>query len=429
MRSVTSSRSVVVPRQWLLAAMITVALAACSPAQAPQQRQVEVGVQRVDVQRLAMDQTLPGRTVAYQSAQVRPQVGGILRKRLFTEGEQVQAGQVLYQIEPAAFQAAYASAQGELAQAQAAVLSAKPKAQRYQTLVKLDAVSQQDGDDAIATLRQNEAAVTAAKAALQTAKLNLDFTRITAPISGRIGTSSFTPGALVTADQTDVLTTINQLDPIYVDVSQSSAQLLQLRRKLDGQVKAVDGKAEVKLLLEDGSAYARTGTLEVVDTAVDATTGTVKLRAVIPNPDHLLLPGMYVKAVLSMAVNEQAILVPQQAVTRNSKGEAVAMVVGADGKVAQRVLKTGDAVGDRWVVSEGLSAGESVIVQGLQKIQVGMPVKTREVTAAAATPAAAAPVAPTPVAPTAVTPSAPAAAKPTTAPAPAAPASATPKAD
>ncbi|WP_349778221.1 efflux RND transporter periplasmic adaptor subunit [Xanthomonas sp. WHRI 6108] len=424
MRCVASSRSAVVPRQWLLAAMITIALAACSPAQAPQQRQVEVGVQRVDVQRLALDQTLPGRTVAYQSAQVRPQVGGILRKRLFTEGEQVQAGQVLYQIEPAPFQAAYASAQGELAQAEAAVLSARPKAQRYQTLVKLDAVSQQDGDDATATLRQNEAAVTAARAALQTAKLNLEFTRITAPISGRIGTSSFTPGALVTADQTDVLTTINQLDPIYVDVSQSSAQLLQLRRKLDaGQLKAVDGKAEVKLLLEDGTAYARTGTLEVVDTAVDATTGTVKLRAVIPNPDHLLLPGMYVKAVLSMAVNEQAILVPQQAVTRNSKGEAVAMVVGADGKVAQRVLKTGDAVGDRWVVSEGLSAGESVIVQGLQKIQVGMPVKTREVSATAAASAAA------PSAAAAGRPSAPAAAARTATPTPAAPASATPKAD
>ncbi|KOB21379.1 efflux RND transporter periplasmic adaptor subunit, partial [Xanthomonas arboricola] len=198
----------------------------------------------------------------------------------------------------------------------------------------------------------------------------------------------------------------------------------QLRRKLDaGQLKAVDGKAEVKLLLEDGTAYARTGTLEVVDTAVDATTGTVKLRAVIPNPDHLLLPGMYVKAVLSMAVNEQAILVPQQAVTRNSKGEAVAMVVGADGKVAQRVLKTGDAVGDRWVVSEGLSAGESVIVQGLQKIQVGMPVKAHEVSATTATPAAA------PNAAAAVAPGAPAAAARAATSTPAAPASATPKAD
>ncbi len=362
--------------------MTTAALAACSSEQAPSPRQVEVGVQTVSAQRLAMDQTLPGRTVAYMTSEVRPQVGGILRKRLFTEGEEVQAGQVLYQIDPATYQAAYDSARGDLAQAEAAVLSAKPKARRYENLVKLDAVSQQDGDDAVATLRQNEAAVMAAQASLKTAKINLDYTRITAPISGRIGTSSYTPGALVTAGQTDVLATVNQLDPIYVDVTQSSAQLLQLRRKLDaGQLKAVDGKAEVKVVLEDGSTYARSGTLEVVDAAVDTATGTVKLRAMVPNPDHLLLPGMYVKAVLSMAVDEQAILVPQQAVTRNSKGEAVAMVVGSDNKVEQRVLKTGDAIGDRWVVTEGLKVGDKVVVQGLQKVAAGAQVKAVEVSA------------------------------------------------
>ncbi|MCI2262175.1 efflux RND transporter periplasmic adaptor subunit [Xanthomonas indica] len=366
--------------RWLLLAATAAVVAACSSKSPPQMPQTQVGVQTVKVQRLALDQTLSGRTVAYMSSDVRPQVGGILRKRLFAEGQDVQAGQVLYEIDPASYQAAYDTAKGDLAQAEAAVLSARPKAQRYQTLVGLDAVSKQDGDDALATLRSNEAAVVAAKAALQTARINLDYTRITAPISGRIGTSSYTPGALVSAGQSEVLATINQLDPMYVDVTQSSAQLLQLRRQLDaGQLKAVDGKAEVKLQLEDGSTYARSGTLEVVDAAVDTATGTVKLRAVVPNPDHLLLPGMYVKAVLPMAVDEQAILVPQQAVSRNSKGEAVAMVVGNDHKVAQRVLSTGDAIGDKWVVRDGLKAGDRVIVQGLQKVAVGAEVKAVEV--------------------------------------------------
>ncbi|WOS40720.1 efflux RND transporter periplasmic adaptor subunit [Xanthomonas rydalmerensis] len=372
--SISSSR-------WLLLAVVATVVAACSSKPPPQMPQTQVGVQTVKVQRLAVDQTLSGRTVAYMSSDVRPQVGGILRKRLFAEGQDVHAGQVLYEIDPATYQAAYDTAKGDLAQAEAAVLSARPKAQRYQTLVGLDAVSKQDGDDAVATLRANEAAVVAAKAALQTARINLDYTRITAPISGRIGTSSYTPGALVSAGQSEVLATINQLDPMYVDVTQSSAQLLQLRRQLDaGQLKAVDGKAEVTLQLEDGSTYARGGTLEVVDAAVDTATGTVKLRAVVPNPDRLLLPGMYVKAMLSMAVDEQAILVPQQAISRNSKGEAVAMVVGRDNKVAQRVLTTGDAIGDKWVVRDGLKAGDRVVVQGLQKVSVGAEVKAVEVT-------------------------------------------------
>ncbi|MBB5886512.1 efflux RND transporter periplasmic adaptor subunit [Xanthomonas sp. LMG 8992] len=373
------------PSRWLLLAVVFTAVAACSSKPPPQMPQTQVGVQTVKVQRLALDQTLSGRTVAYMSSEVRPQVGGILRKRLFAEGQDVHAGQVLYEIDPASYQAAYDTVKGDLAQAEAAVLSARPKAQRYQTLVGLDAVSKQDGDDAVATLRANEAAVVAAKAALQTARINLDYTRITAPISGRIGTSSYTPGALVSAGQSEVLATINQLDPMYVDVTQSSAQLLQLRRQLDaGQLKAVNGKAEVTLQLEDGSTYARSGTLEVVDAAVDTATGTVKLRAVVPNPDRLLLPGMYVKAVLPMAVDEQAILVPQQAISRNSKGEAVAMVVGRDNKVAQRVLTTGDAIGDKWVVRSGLKAGDRVIVQGLQKVSVGAEVKAVEVTGTAA---------------------------------------------
>ncbi|TKA16656.1 efflux RND transporter periplasmic adaptor subunit [Xanthomonas euvesicatoria] len=369
----------------LLLAAATTLMAACSSRQPPQMPQTQVGVQTLKVQRLAVDQTLSGRTVAYVTSDVRPQVGGILRKRLFTEGQDVQAGQVLYEIDPASYQTAYDTAKGDLAQAEAAVLSARPKAQRYQTLVGLDAVSKQDGDDALATLRSNEAAVVAAKASLQTARINLDYTRITAPVSGRIGTSSYTPGALVSAGQSEVLATINQLDPIYVDVTQSSAQVLQLRRQLDaGQLKAVDGKAEVTLQLEDGSTYAHSGTLEVVDAAVDTATGTVKLRAVVPNPERVLLPGMYVTAKFSMAVDEQAILVPQQAISRNSKGQAVAMVVGSDNKVAQRVLTTGDAIGDKWVVRQGLKAGDKVIVQGLQKASVGAEVRAVEVSQTAA---------------------------------------------
>ncbi|WP_372183991.1 efflux RND transporter periplasmic adaptor subunit [Xanthomonas axonopodis] len=374
----------------LLLAAATTLMAACSSRQPPQMPQTQVGVQTLKVQRLAVDQTLSGRAVAYVTSDVRPQVGGILRKRLFTEGQDVQAGQVLYEIDPASYQAAYDTAKGDLAQAEAAVLSARPKAQRYQTLVGLDAVSKQDGDDALATLRSNEAAVVAAKASLQTARINLDYTRITAPVSGRIGTSSYTPGALVSAGQSEVLATINQLDPIYVDVTQSSAQLLQLRRQLDtGQLKAVDGKAEVTLQLEDGSTYAHSGTLEVVDAAVDTATGTVKLRAVVPNPERVLLPGMYVTAKLSMAVDEQAILVPQQAISRNSKGQAVAMVVGSDNKVAQRVLTTGDAIIDKWVVRQGLKAGDKVIVQGLQKASVGAEVRAVEVSQTAAADSAA----------------------------------------
>ncbi|AYO97045.1 efflux RND transporter periplasmic adaptor subunit [Xanthomonas euvesicatoria pv. alangii] len=374
----------------LLLAAATTLMAACSSRQPPQMPQTQVGVQTLKAQRLAVDQTLSGRTVAYVTSDVRPQVGGILRKRLFTEGQDVQAGQVLYEIDPASYQAAYDTAKGDLAQAEAAVLSARPKAQRYQTLVGLDAVSKQDGDDALATLRSNQAAVVAAKASLQTARINLDYTRITAPVSGRIGTSSYTPGALVSAGQSEVLATINQLDPIYVDVTQSSVQLLQLRRQLDaGQLKAVDGKAEVTLQLEDGSTYAHSGTLEVVDAAVDTATGTVKLRAVVPNPERVLLPGMYVTAKLSMAVDEQAILVPQQAISRNSKGQAVAMVVGSDNKVAQRVLTTGDAIGDKWVVRQGLKAGDKVIVQGLQKASVGAEVRAVEVSQTAAADSAA----------------------------------------
>lgn len=361
----------------LLAACV---LAACSSDAPPAPQAPEVGVHTVVAQRLPVDQTLSGRTVAYMSSDVRPQVGGILRERLFTEGQTVEAGQPLYEIDPATYQAAFDAARADLAQAEAAVLSAKPKAERFEALVALDAISRQDGDDATATLRQSEAAVLAAHAAMQRARIDLDYTGITAPISGRIGTSSYTPGALVSAGQADVLATIQQLDPIYVDVTQSSAQLLQLRRQLAaGQVQAVDGKAEVRVVLEDGSTHPHTGTLEVVDARVDDATGTVRLRAVVPNPDHLLVPGMYVRAVLAMAVDERAILAPQQAVTRDAKGQPQALVVAADGTVEMRHLQTGAAVGDRWVVHEGLAAGDRLILEGGARVRPGMTVRTVDV--------------------------------------------------
>ena len=369
---------------------LTLALAGCKPQAQPAVPDASVVVQTVSTQRLAVEQSLPGRTVAHMISDVRPQVGGIIRKRLFTEGQPVLAGQVLYEIDPRPFQAVYDSAKGDLAKAEAAVLAARPKAERYRDLAAIDAVSMQDRDDADATLRETQAAVLSARAALQTARINLQFTRVAAPIGGRIGVSAYTPGALVTAGQEAALATIQQLDPIYVDVVQSSAQLLALRRQIDrGALKAVNGKAQVKIVLEDGSTYAHTGTLEVVGTSVSAGTGTVLLRAVLPNPDRLLLPGAYVRAVLPMAVDEQAILVPQSAVGRNTKGEATLKLVDAQGKVEQRVVQTGEAVKDQWVIVDGLKAGEQLIVAGGSKAAAGQTVKVEVAEAAAAAASAA----------------------------------------
>lgn len=373
-------------RYSLLACALALVLSACqdeTPAPLPVS---EVGVQRVTTQRLAMEQYLPGRTVAYMESDVRPQVGGIIQKRLFTEGQEVKEGQVLYQIDPKTYQASYDSAKADLVQAEAVVMAAKPKAERYRKLVAIDAVSKQDSDDALATLRQNEAAVVSAKAALQTAKINLDYTQVTAPISGRIGTSTYTPGALVTASQETALTTIQQLDPIYVDVTQTSAQMLALRKQIDsGALKAVNGKAEVKIQLEDGSLYDRTGTLEFVGTSVNTSTGSVTLRAVVPNPDFLLLPGTYVRAVLPMAINDTAILVPQSAVTRNTKGEAVVKLVGDDNKIVERIVQTGNAIKDQWVVTSGLQTGERLVIDGGSKVMAGQEVAVEELKTASKT--------------------------------------------
>jgi membrane fusion protein, multidrug efflux system len=337
----------------------------------------EVGVAVVKPEQVILTTELPGRTSACLVAEVRPQVSGIIKKRLFTEGSDVKAGQVLYQIDPATYQAAFASARAAQAKAEATLNSLRLKAERYGDLVKIRAVSQQDNDDAQAALNQAEAEVAGSKAAVESARINLAYTRVTAPISGRIGRSSVTDGALVTANQSAALSTIQNLGSMYVDVVQSSAELLQLKKQLaTGLLKNYGaGQARVKLLLEDGSAYPLPGTLKFSEVTVDQSTGSYTLRAVFPNPKQTLLPGMFVRAVVEEGENPQAILVPQRGVTRNSSGDAMVMVVGAGEKVEPRVLKVARTVGDNWLVSGGLKAGDRVILDGIQKARPGTPVK------------------------------------------------------
>ena len=337
----------------------------------------EVGVVVIAPQRVALTTELSGRTSAYLIAEVRPQVNGIIQKRLFIEGADVKAGEVLYQIDPATYQAAYNSAKAALARTEANLIPARLKAERYQELVTINAVSQQDYDDAKAALKQAEADVEAGKAALETARINLAYTRVTAPISGRIGRSTVTDGALVTANQPAALATIQQLSSMYVDVTQSSSELLKLKRNLASGLLKNSGAAEakVRLLLEDGSAYPLTGTLKFSEVTVDQSTGSIILRAVFPNPKQTLLPGMFVRAVLEEGIIEQAILVSQRGVTRNPAGNAMVMVIGAEEKVEPRVIKVVRTVGDSWLVSEGLKAGDRVILEGLQKARPGTPVK------------------------------------------------------
>lgn len=353
--------------------------AACNKKQAPmpQQGPPEVSVVTIQPQRVALTTELSGRTAPFLIAEVRPQVGGIVKKRLFTEGSDVTAGQVLYQIDPASYEAALASAKATQARAEATLTTVRLKAERYQELVKIKAVSQQDNDDAQAGLKQAEAELAAAKAAVETARINLAYTKVTAPISGRIGRSSITDGALVTASQPTALATIQQLSPMYVDVTQSSAELLKLQQNLDSGhfKKGGQRQAAVKLLLEDGSLYPQPGSLKFSEVTVDQSTGSVTLRALFPNPKQLLLPGMFVRAVVEEGVNEQAILVPQRGVTRTPAGEALAMVVGAEEKVEPRPIKVVRTVGDSWLVSEGLKSGDRVIVEGIQRARPGTPVK------------------------------------------------------
>lgn len=361
-----------------LALAVSFVLAGCDKPQAsaPKKAATPVGVVVVKTQKLSVSTELPGRTSPYQITEVRPQVGGILQQRLFKEGSDVKAGQKLYQIDPAIYKAAHDSAQASLAKAEAGLQTLRLKTDRYRELVKISAVSRQDADDADAALKQAEADVVSNKAAVETARINLDYTRITSPISGRIGISTVTPGALLTASQPVALTTVQKLDPIYVDVVQPSAELMSMKRALAaGLLKRAAGSdaVKVKLVLEDNSTYALEGVLEFSDVTVDQGTGTVTLRAIFPNPRHDLLPGMFVRAILEQGVNEQGILVPQQGVTHDARGQATALVLGKDGTVEQRVLKLGDAVGDKWVVKSGLNAGDQLIVDGLQKVKPGAP--------------------------------------------------------
>jgi membrane fusion protein (multidrug efflux system) len=337
----------------------------------------EVGVVVIQPQRVTLTTELPGRTAAYLVAEVRPQVNGIVQKRLFTEGSDVKAGQVLYQIDPATYRATHASARASLSRAEATLVSARLKANRYRELVKINAVSQQDHDDAYAALKQAEADVESAKAALESARINLAYTRVTAPISGRIGRSTVTSGALVTANQTAALATIQHLGSMYVDVTQSNAELLKLKQNLASGLLKQGGanQARVKLLLEDGSAYPTPGTLKFSEVTVEQSTGSITLRAVFPNPKQTLLPGMFVRAIVEEGVSEQAILVPQRGVTRNSKGETLAMVVGTKEKAESRPIKVSRTIGDSWLVSDGLKAGDRVILEGLQRAKPGTVVK------------------------------------------------------
>lgn len=343
----------------------------------PQTGPAEVGIVTIQPQRVSITSELPGRTSAYLIAEVRPQVGGIIQKRLFTEGSDVKASEVLYQIDPATYQATYNSNKASLSKSEASLVTTRLKAQRYMDLVRIRAVSQQDCDDAVSQLKQGEADVELNKASLESARINLAYTRVTSPISGRIGKSSVTTGALVTANQSAALATVQQLDPIYVDVVQSSYEMLRLKKSLSSHRPAKNGAnaTPVTLLLEDGTEYPLKGALGFSDVTVDQTTGSISLRAIFPNPDHMLLPGMYVRAVLEEGVEEQAILAPQQGVSRDSKGNATALVVANDNTVEQRTLKISRAIGDKWLVADGLKAGDKLIVDGLQKVAPGAPVK------------------------------------------------------
>jgi len=343
----------------------------------PPQGDPEVAVVAVHPQRVVITTELPGRTSAFRVAEIRPQVNGLILKRMFEEGSDVNEGDLLYQIDPAPYQAAYDQAKAAVAMADAQLPALRAREKRFKELAESHAVGQQDCDDALAALRQLEAQLEASKAAMESAKINLSYTPIKAPISGRIGRSNITEGALVTAYQPIALASIQQLDPIYVDVPQSTTELLRLQRRLgDGRLSHDGAKQDkVKLILEDGIPYPSEGTLQFQDITVDPTTGSVILRIVFPNPQGILLPGMFVRTVITEGVNEQVILVPQQGISRNPKGDPVALIVDAEDNVQQRMLTLDRAIGDKWLVSSGLNPGDRVIVEGVQKVRPGASVK------------------------------------------------------
>ena len=360
---------------WAVAASGCLALAGCGKdgsSGKPAQPTPEAGYVVAKKQSVAIVTELTGRTSAFESSEVRPQVSGILKARLFTEGAIVHAGQTLYQIDPSLYQASAAQAQANLASAQANSVAAKQRADRYRPLAQIEAVSKQDYADANATAQQANAAVAQNRAQVQTAQINLRFTRVPAPITGRIGRSFFTTGALVTSNQVNPLAVIQRLDPIFVDIQQSSADMLALRRKM---THATKGSADVELVLEDGSVYPLHGQIQFAEAVVDPSTGTVALRARFPNPDGLLLPGMYARARLTQSVVENAVLVPQAGLTRDARGKASVLLVGPDDKATPRDVVADRTQGDAWIVTSGLQGGEKVIVEGLGRIRKDAVVK------------------------------------------------------
>lgn len=335
---------------------------------------IEVGVITLEASEVALTAELPGRTTAFRKAEVRPQVTGIIEKRLFEEGSEVKAGQQLYQIDSASYRAALATARAELARGEANLAAAKAREGRYKDLVAAKAISQQEYDDALANLGQSMASIAAARAAIETAQINLKYTEVRAPISGVIGKSSVTEGALVSSGQTTVLATIQQLDPIYIDVSQSAENLLRLKRQmLSGQLSSLEA-AKVQLILEDGTAYEHEGTLQFSEVGVSESTGTVTLRALFNNPDRFLLPGMFVRTVVQEGSRGSAVLAPQQGIIRDRTGSATAFVVNSNNEVELRQVTTGRSVGHNWLIEDGLQAGDRLILDGLQKIRPGAPV-------------------------------------------------------
>lgn len=359
-------------------------LAGCNDEQAagarPAPAKVQIGAQTLRPQTVTLTAELPGRTSAHMVSEVRPRVGGIVRTRNFEEGSDVKAGDILYELDPAPFEAAYRNAEAALQRANGAIPNAKARLARYTNLATRNAVSQQDLDEANATVLQAEADVAAATAALETARINLEYTKIRAPIDGRIDASSVTPGALVTADQAAALATIRQLAIINVDVVQSSANLLRLKKAVAANRVRTNGDyVSVELLMEDGSRYSYPGKMQFSESSVSSTAGTVSIRAVFPNPDGLLLPGMYVRAIVEEGFRENSFLVPQRAVSRNPRGEAVAKFVNADSKIEERVLAVDRNIGNNWLVNDGVENGDRLVVDGLQRAQTGQNVEVTAV--------------------------------------------------
>lgn len=348
-------------------------VASCSKQAPPPKPVPNVGIMVIRTEPVTLTTELPGRVSAVESSQVRPQIGGIIRRRLFTEGSMVHAGQLLYEIDDAPYRAAVLNARGQLARAQAAITSTRLQADRYRQLVAINAVSRQDSDNAAAAAGQAKADVVAQQGALQAAQINLGFTRIRAPISGRIGRSLATAGTLVQPGQTDPLATIQRMDQVYVDVTQSAADLLNLRAAVSGGAVAGQGpgSARVELILPNDAVYPIEGRLQFADVTVDQTTGAVTLRATFPNPAGVLLPGLYVRARLIEGTRLQGILVPQAGISRNERGQATALVLGPDNVVVQRIVTTDRVIGDKWLVTDGLKPGDRVVVEGLINLRPG----------------------------------------------------------